>query len=121
MLASNKKIKSSAAVLDSNRILMYELRSGMTWSKAVENDKEQKELLEMNFSILFRFRVYYFYSVRELGFMVPKRFDSPTRFDFSAVACYQEGTRSASHTRVAPDSSIWIACELSSNKHTSIR
>ena len=61
MFASNKKIKSSATVLDRNRILMYELRSGMTWSKAVENDKEQAELLEMYFvfyfdsGILFRF------------------------------------------------------------------
>ena len=45
MFASNKKFKSSAAVLDRNRILMFGLRSGMTWSKAVENDKEQKELL----------------------------------------------------------------------------
>ena len=30
----------------------------MTWSKAVENNKAQKELLEMYLGILFQFRVF---------------------------------------------------------------
>ena len=66
----------------------------MTWSKAVENDKEQTELLEMYLGILFRFR--YTISIQYLnGDLIPEavRFLLQATLPRPAVICYQEGTR----------------------------
>ena len=50
---------------------MYELRSGMTWSNAVENDKEQKELRETYF--VFYFDSGYTISIQYVnGDLIPK-------------------------------------------------
>ena len=72
---------------------MYELRSGMTWSNAVENDKEQKELL-MYF--VFYFDSGYTISIQYVnGDLIPEavRFLLQATLPRPAVICYQEGTR----------------------------